>query len=740
MSKNKNLRRLAAGASTAVMAVGFAGMFGITEASAAPVNKSTNSGDWTFNRTISNGTPAVGETITVTNAIHYNGWLAPTITALKDIHPACLTYVTNSSKVSGSGVGTTSDATSVNMTGSWIRGAGNRDIDYSVQYTVGAGCARDIALITGAGISANQGLSSETANAGPSLTVGKSATTTTVAIAPAPQAGKASTLTATVTNNAAGTVEFANNGTVLGTAAASNGTATYAWTPSAAGAYSVTAKYLGDATNAGSTSPAQTGTVTPAPTAPAAPANLTVNPASVVAGGTVTVSGTAEANSSVKVTAGDMNCTATADASGAFHCDIVTGAAGTVSITAIATNNVGASPASAPVAVTVTPAPTAPAAPANLTVNPASVVAGGTVTVSGTAEANSSVKVTAGDKNCTATADNTGAFHCDIVTGAAGTVSITAVATNAVGSSPVSAPVTVTVTPAPTAPAAPTALSVNPASVVAGGTVTVSGTAEANSSVKVTAGDKNCTATADNTGAFHCDITTGAAGTVSITAIATNNVGASPASAPVTVTVTPAPTAPAAPANLTVNPASVVAGGTVTVSGTAEANSSVKVTAGDKNCTATADASGAFHCDITTGAAGTLTVTAVATNNVGSSPASAPATVTVTPLPAGTAVITVNPAAPTAGSPATITVLGADANTPVTVKNGTATVCATTADANGKATCTWTPAAGSQTLTAEVTVNAAATTVTKTVTVETGGGNPGTGGGNGSLSALFGSS
>ncbi|WP_187328535.1 beta strand repeat-containing protein [Rhodococcus sp. WS3] len=354
--KDRKLRRLLAGVSTAAMALGFATTFGVMTASAAPVSTSTASGSWTFNRTISNGTPVPGETITVTNNIRWNGGLAPTISAFKDIHPDCLTYVVDSSKVAGNGVGTSSTSTSVSMTGSWIRSAVDRNIDYTVKYTVGQNCARDVALITGAGISANQGTGSETANTGPSITVAKAATQTSLTVAPAPQADRASTLTATVTTGATGNVDFLNNGNLLGTGTIANGTATYAWTPSGADAgqpYSITAKYLSDATNAVSTSAAQTGTVAAAPTAPAAPTAVTVNPTSVVVGGTVTVSGTAEANSEVTVIAGEKTCKVTAGAAGAFSCDIVTSEVGTLTVTAVAANAVGVGPISAPVTVTV---------------------------------------------------------------------------------------------------------------------------------------------------------------------------------------------------------------------------------------------------------------------------------------------------------------------------------------------------------------------------------------------------
>ncbi|MFE4503478.1 beta strand repeat-containing protein [Rhodococcus sp. NPDC056743] len=355
--KDKKLRRLLAGASTAAIAVGFATSFGVMAASAAPVSVSTTSGSWTFNRTISNGTPVPGDTITVTNNIRWNGGLAPTISAFKDIHPDCLTYVADSSRVSGKGVTTDStNSTFVRMTGSWIRSAVDRNIDYTVQYTVGQNCARDVALITGAGISANQNTGSETANAGPSITVAKAATQTTLAVAPAPQADRASTLTATVTAGVTGNVDFFNNGNLLGTGTIASGTATYAWTPAGADGgqpYSITAKYLSDATNAVSTSAPQTGTVAAAPTVPAAPTEITVNPTSVVVGGTVTVSGKAEANSEVTVIAGDKTCKDTANAAGAFSCDIVTSEPGTLTVTAVAANTVGVGPISASVTVAV---------------------------------------------------------------------------------------------------------------------------------------------------------------------------------------------------------------------------------------------------------------------------------------------------------------------------------------------------------------------------------------------------
>ncbi|MFD1815081.1 Ig-like domain repeat protein, partial [Rhodococcus gannanensis] len=500
MSK-KNARRLVAGASTAALAVGFAASFGVGAASAAPVSQSTTSGSWTFNRTISNGTPAPGETITVTNNIRWNGGLAPTISALRDIHPACLTYVANSSRVEGSGVGTTTpDTTTVSMNGSWIRSAVNRDISYSVQYTVGANCARDAALTTGAAVNANQGLSTTSATAGPSVTIAKTASTTTVAVSPAPQAGAASTLTATVTGGATGTVEFANNGTVLGTGAVNNGIATYSWTPGSAQPYSITAKYLGDATFAQSTSAPQTGTVTPAPTAPGAPTNLVATPATVTVGGTVSVSGKAEAGSNVTVTAGGKTCTTVADGAGNFACDIVTDTAGALTVTAVAANNIGTGPASAPITVDVTTTATT----TDLAVSPAPQVdAPTTLTATVTGGATGTVEFADnGTVLGTGTIDNGTATYI-WTPSAAQPYSITAkYLGDATHAQSTSAPQTGTVTPAPTAPGAPTDLVATPATVTAGGTVTITGKADAGTDVTVTAGSKTCTTVADNNGNF----------------------------------------------------------------------------------------------------------------------------------------------------------------------------------------------------------------------------------------------
>ncbi|TSD49275.1 Ig-like domain repeat protein [Rhodococcus sp. KBS0724] len=88
--------------------------------------------------------------------------------------------------------------------------------------------------------------------------------------------------------------------------------------------------------------------------------------------------------------------------------------------------------------------------------------------------------------------------------------------------------------------------------------------------------------------------------------------------------------APAAPTGLTLGAAEVETGTPVKVSGKAEPGSTVAVTGGGATCTATADASGNFSCDLTITAVGDHPITATATNDGGTSPASTSVTVKVT--------------------------------------------------------------------------------------------------------------
>ncbi|WP_460973224.1 Ig-like domain-containing protein, partial [Prescottella soli] len=86
-------------------------------------------------------------------------------------------------------------------------------------------------------------------NKGPAITVAKNTTTTALAQVAGAQVGQATTLAATVTGGAQGdTVEFLDGGAKIGTGILNaNGTATYAWTPTAKGAHELMARFPGTA-------------------------------------------------------------------------------------------------------------------------------------------------------------------------------------------------------------------------------------------------------------------------------------------------------------------------------------------------------------------------------------------------------------------------------------------------------------------------------------------------------------
>ena len=267
---------------------------------------------------------------------------------------------------------------------------------------------------------------------------------------------------------------------------------------------------------------------TTAPNAPvvgAVAGDNVVSAAEAAAG--VAVSGTAEAGSTVAVTWGSTTKTATADASGAWSVNFASGevpADGNTTISATARDAAGNTSTAGTLAVVVdtsvadtTPpdAPVVAAVAGDNVVNAAEAAAG--VAVSGTAEAGSTVAVTWGSTTKTATADGAGAWSVDFATGevpADGDTTISATATDAAGNASTagSRPVTIDAT----APGAPTA--------VAGVDGSVSGVAEAGSTVTMGA----ATATADaTTGAYAFAAGTLASGeTASVTATdASGNTG-----------------------------------------------------------------------------------------------------------------------------------------------------------------------------------------------------------------------
>ena len=336
---------------------------------------------------------------------------------------------------------------------------------------------------------------------------------------------------------------------------------------------------------AGNTSP------TSNPQAPVAPTITSFSPDSGTVGDGLTnvnilmLTGTAEANSTVKVYDGTtLLGSATANGSGAWSFTTGTLASTTHSFTATATDAAGnTGVASTALSVTVdTVAPTAPSITSDVIVN------ANEVALTGTAEANSTVKVYDGTTLLgSATVNGTGTWSYTTGILANGTHSFTATDTDAAGNTGVASSVAaVTVnTPIPTAPVI---ASFSPDSGTVGdgltnvNILTLTGTAVANSTVNLYDGATLLgNATANGSGAWTYTTAALADGSHSLTA--TDTVAGITSAASSALAVTVDTHVPVTPSIVSFSIDSGIVGDHITndntpmLTGTAEANSTVKV-------------------------------------------------------------------------------------------------------------------------------------------------------------------
>ena len=320
--------------------------------------------------------------------------------------------------------------------------------------------------------------------------------------------------------------------------------------PQTSGVVGVTVKDV-----AGNVSPATTGTYADT-TAPVAPTLVTtVNP-----DGTLKVSGTGEPGTSVKVTFPDGTfVNATVAANGAYTATSATPQT-TGNVTAVDTDAAGNASSTVTSTFTDTSAPLAPTATTSANAN-------GTLTVAGTGEPGSTVTVTFPDGTTAVVHVAANGSYTATSATAQPSGNVTVVDKDAAGNT---SPVTASAYSDTTPPPAPTAATtVNP-----NGTLTVAGTAEPGSTVKVTFPDgSTATVPVAANGSYSATSATPQT-SGAVTAVAKDAAGNSspPANAAFTDT-----TAPAAP-TLTTTPN---ANGTLTVSGVGEPGSTVKVTIPD---------------------------------------------------------------------------------------------------------------------------------------------------------------
>ncbi|UKO88119.1 Ig-like domain-containing protein [Rhodococcus erythropolis] len=253
------VRRVVGGLSVFAVSAGFAVVAGVGVAGAAPVTAEFNSDGYKVTRTISNGTPSEGDVITSKTVFKRTAGVH-NLYAVRDFHPACMTYVDGSATVNGSvfrvnEVATDSVRLSAGAT-EWPMWGGDVKT-FEFQYRVGADCARGTNLSTTVHFDGTVFVDDTTNGRGPSINVQKNVSTTAVSPVSGAQVGQPVTLSATVTGGADGdSVEFFDAGSKIGAGALANGVATLAWTPTTRGDHSITAKFADTARAVGSASAA----------------------------------------------------------------------------------------------------------------------------------------------------------------------------------------------------------------------------------------------------------------------------------------------------------------------------------------------------------------------------------------------------------------------------------------------------------------------------------------------------
>lgn len=345
-----------------------------------------------------------------------------------------------------------------------------------------------------------------------------------------------------------------------------------------------------------------------------------------------TLNGTAEANATVNIyDNGVLYTTVTANGSGVWmYTPTVDLPEGSHSFTVTATDlagNISALSQPAAIVVDVTP----PALPTGLAVN-----ATGT-SVTGTAEAGSTVTITSGGTVIgTATADGTGAFTIAISPAQTNAQVLQAFAQDAAGNTGNAASVTAPSTALPGVPVITSVVDDFAAVTgnVANGqstndaTPTINGIADVGATVNVYNNGVLMGTTVAGAGGAWSYTPTGALseGSHAFTATATNVNGTGGASTPATVVVdTVAPLAPTA----------TISGDGTTISGTAEANSTVTITLpGGTTVTTTANAGGSYSLTLPTREIGGEVLSVKATDAAGNSSPSITATAPVLPLAA----------------------------------------------------------------------------------------------------------
>ncbi len=462
------------------------------------------------------------------------------------------------------------------------------------------------------------------------------------------QINSATTITATTsTSGSIANVQFLANGTSLGTI--TTAPFVFNWTPTAAGTYTLSAVATD---NLGSQTTSSTVSVTVS--AGASPVVSITSPAA----GTVNVN----TQQTVSATATDSDGTVTSVrflVNGAALATLTAfpyattwtpTTAGTYTLQAIATDNLGNTTTSSSVSVTVTSgtAPTVSiSSPAAGTIN---VNSTNTITASATANSGTITGVEFFANGISLGTDTVAPYTATFTPIATGTYSLTAVATDTLGNRSTSAAVAMTVV----ANALPTVSVTAPtsgASVTAGSATTLTATAADSDGTIARVQffvDGVAVGSPDTTSPYSASWTPARAGSFTITATAVDNLGASTTSAPVTVNATTTAatvsiTSPVSGATLPVNVPQ-----TITATATASSGTIVSVEFFANGASLGNDTTFPFAVSWTPVTTGAFALVARATDNFGTVTDSSVLSVSVT----GGSAPTVSISTPLTGSSA----------------------------------------------------------------------------------------
>ena len=384
------------------------------------------------------------------------------------------------------------------------------------------------------------------------------------------------TLSGTAEANA--TVQVYDASTLLGTSGA-NGSGAWTFTPSSAlseAAHAMKVKVVDAASNESTFSSIVTINVDT--TAPSAPTISSPTTGATVNTQTPTVSGSAEANSTVAIFDGVTSLgTTTANGSGAWSYTTSTLSEGAHSLKAKATDAAN-NTSSFSTAVAITVDVTVPAAPAISSPTEGAVTGDDTPTITGSGEANATITVYDGSTSIgTTTANGSGAWTYTSSQLSEGAHALKAKATDA-GNNDSAYSTVVNITVDITAPITPAVTSPTTGSYTNDKTPDLAGTAEANATVTVyDASTVLGTSVADGSGAWTFTPSSDLTEAVHSFKVKARDAANNDSAFSTVVSVTVDATAPAAPVIAAPTNNAVTNNATPVISGTAEANATVKV-------------------------------------------------------------------------------------------------------------------------------------------------------------------